>query len=88
MERSSPSWTPSPGIRSVTRGSPLVIVPVLSRTTISVFPVSSRDTAVLNRSPFFAPSPLPTMIATGVASPRAQGQLITSTEIPRARANP
>ena len=72
----------------MTRGSPLVIVPVLSRTTISVFPVSSRDTAVLNRSPFFAPSPLPTMIATGVASPRAQGQLITSTEIPRARANP
>ena len=27
------------------------------------------------------------MMATGVASPRAQGQLITSTEIPLARAN-
>ena len=36
--------------------------------------------------PFFAPSPFPTIIATGVASPRAQGQEITSTEIPRARA--
>ena len=33
-----------------------------------------------------APMPLPTIMATGVASPRAQGQLITSTEIPRARA--
>ena len=32
--------------------------------------------------------PLPTMMATGVASPRAQGQLMTSTEIPRARAKP
>ena len=32
--------------------------------------------------------PLPTMIATGVARPSAQGQLITSTEIPRARAKP
>ena len=55
---------------------------------LSLIHISSRDTAVLNRIPFFAPSPLPTMMATGVASPRAQGQLITSTEIPRARANP
>ena len=32
--------------------------------------------------------PLPTMMATGVARPRAQGQLMTSTEMPRARAKP
>ena len=38
--------------------------------------------------PFFAPIPFPTMIATGVARPSAQGQLITSTEIPLASANP
>ena len=38
--------------------------------------------------PFFAPSPLPTIIATGVASPSAHGQLMTSTEIPRAREYP
>ena len=38
--------------------------------------------------PFFAPIPFPTIIATGVASPNAQGQLITSTEIPLASANP
>ncbi len=38
--------------------------------------------------PFLAPIPFPTIIATGVASPRAHGQLITRTDIPRARANP
>ena len=32
--------------------------------------------------------PLPTMMATGVASPSAQGQLMTSTEIALARAKP
>ena len=32
--------------------------------------------------------PLPTIIATGVASPNAHGQLITNTEIPLAKANP
>ena len=32
--------------------------------------------------------PLPTMIATGVARPSAQGQEMTSTEMPRASAKP
>ena len=64
------------------------MVPVLSSATISIFPASSKDTAVLNKIPFFAPMPLPTIIATGVASPNAHGQLITSTEIPLASANP
>ena len=35
-----------------------------------------------------APMPLPTMMATGVASPNAHGQLTTSTQMPRASANP
>ena len=39
--------TPSAGMMSVTFGSPLVMVPVLSSATIWVLPVSSRDTAVL-----------------------------------------
>ena len=86
MERSSDSLTPSAGTRSVTRGSPLVMVPVLSKATISTFPVSSRETAVLKRIPFFAPIPFPTIMATGVASPKAHGQLMTRTEIPRAKA--
>ena len=72
----------------MTRGSPLVIVPVLSRATICALPVCSRLTAVLNRIPFFAPTPLPTMMATGVASPRAQGQLTTRTVMARASDQP
>ena len=35
-----------------------------------------------------APIPFPTIMATGVASPRAQGQLITSTEMALASAYP
>ena len=38
------------------------------------------------KMPFFAPRPLPTMMATGVARPSAHGQLMTSTEMPRASA--
>ena len=38
--------------------------------------------------PCFAPIPFPTMIATGVASPRAHGQLITRTEMALASAYP
>ncbi len=38
--------------------------------------------------PFFAPMPFPTIIATGVASPSAQGQLMTSTEMALASAKP
>ena len=82
---SSSSLTPSAGMISVTFGSPEVMVPVLSRATMSILPASSREAAVLNRIPFFAPMPLPTMMATGVARPSAQGQLMTSTEMPRAR---
>ena len=64
------------------------MVPVLSSTTICVRPVSSSEAAVLKRMPFFAPTPLPTIMATGVASPSAHGQLITSTDMPRASAYP
>ena len=88
VSKSSCSLIPSTGRISVTFGWPVVIVPVLSKATISTLPASSKDTAVLNKIPFFAPTPLPTIIATGVARPNAQGQLITRTEIPLARANP
>ncbi len=71
---------------SVTRGSPFVIVPVLSKTTIFDFPACSSAAEVLNRIPFFAPIPFPTIIATGVARPSAQGQLTTRTVIARFRA--
>ena len=64
------------------------MVPVLSKATILVLPAFSRAVAFLNKIPLLAPIPLPTIIATGVASPKAQGQLITRTEIPLAKANP
>lgn len=64
------------------------MVPVLSSATICIFPVSSRETAVLNIIPFLAPMPFPTMMATGVASPSAHGQLMTRTEIALASAKP
>jgi hypothetical protein len=37
--------------------------------------------AFLNSTPRFAPSPVPTMIAVGVARPSASGQVITTTVI-------
>ena len=66
----------------------MVIVPVLSNTTTPIRPAPSKASAVLYRIPFRAPTPFPTIIATGVASPSAHGQLITRTEIALAIANP
>ena len=64
---------------SVTRGLPWVRVPVLSTTSTLIFSASSSAAPSLIRIPAFAPWPVPTMIAVGVARPRAQGQAITST---------
>src|SRR5918992_940940 len=76
---SSASVTPSAQTTSVTSGSPLVRVPVLSSTTVSIRAAVSMAMACLNRIPRWAPSPVPIMIAVGVASPRASGQAITTT---------
>ena len=58
------------------------MVPVLSRTTVVTLCVVSSASADLMRIPFTAPRPVPTMMAVGVARPSAQGQLMTSTEMP------
>src|SRR5690606_20375395 len=39
----------------------------------------------LIRIPFAAPTAVPTMMAVGVASPRAQGQLMTTTDMAKSR---
>jgi hypothetical protein len=62
---------------SVTSGFAFVRVPVLSNTTTSISFVFSKVSAVFMRIPFFAHTPVPTIIAVGVARPRAQGQAIT-----------
>ncbi len=78
--RSSSSSIPSV-TTSVTSGSPRVNVPVLSNTIVSTLPAVSRAPPLLMRMPFSAPFPEPTMMAVGVARPRAQGHEITSTEM-------
>ena len=79
--RSSRSSTPSDVYISVTLIFPSVTVPVLSRTAILHLPAASSDAAVLKSIPPDAPLALPAITATGVASPSAQGQLITSTDM-------
>ena len=60
--------------------TPVVTVPVLSRTTVSTWRVDSSTSGPLMRMPSCAPRPVPTSSAVGVARPSAQGQAITSTE--------
>src|SRR3989344_2428667 len=65
----------------VTVGFPSVSVPVLSKiVTLTLLAISSVS-AFLIKIPCSAPLPVPTIIAVGVASPKAQGQAIISTAI-------
>jgi len=73
-------------IISVTSGVPFVSVPVLSKPMACKLEIASNDAADLKRRPRFRPTPLPTMIAVGVASPNAQGQAMTKTAIAAVRA--
>ena len=66
---------------SVTSGLPLVIVPVLSNTIALIWQALSRGSPPLIKIPCSAPLPVPTIMAVGVASPRAQGQAITITAV-------
>ena len=78
--KASISSSPIPAATtSVTSGSPLVRVPVLSITTVSILAIPSRAVAFLNNTPRLAPIPVPTMIAVGVARPRASGHVMTTT---------
>ena len=56
--------------------------------TVVTWLAVSSAWASLKRTPFWAPLPVPTMMAVGVASPRAQGQAMTSTEMNTWRAKP
>ncbi len=57
----------------------MVTVPVLSGTTVSIRRVDSSTSGPLMRMPSWAPRPVPTSSAVGVASPRAHGQAMIST---------
>ncbi len=58
----------------------------MSSTTVLTLCKSSSASADLIRMPYSAPLPVPAIMATGVASPRAQGQEITSTATPAVNA--
>ena len=56
-------------------------VPVLSNTTTSILFSFSKTLALFIKIPLVAPTPVETIIATGVANPKAHGQEITNTAI-------
>ena len=58
---------------------PVVTVPVLSSTIVSTRRVDSSTSGPLIRMPSWAPRPVPTIRAVGVASPRAHGQAMIRT---------
>jgi hypothetical protein len=70
---------PPPAPAPPAAGWPTVSVPVLSKATVSTRCASSSACASLIRMPCCAATPVPAMMAAGVASPSAQGQAITST---------
>nr|WRX71469.1 hypothetical protein [Actinomycetes bacterium] len=76
---SSAPWTSSAGTTSTSSIRPVVTVPVLSRTMVSTTRVDSSTSGPLMSTPSWAPRPVPTSKAVGVASPRAQGQAMIST---------
>lgn len=60
-------------------GVPIVTVPVLSNTTCSTLCAFSSAAPLLINIPLFAPTPVPTITAVGVARPKEQGQAIDKT---------
>ena len=73
------SSAPAASSSATSRGWPTVSVPVLSNATVSTRCATSSACTSLIRMPCCAATPVPAMMAAGVASPRAQGQAITST---------
>ena len=65
---------------SISCMTPVVIVPVLSNTTVSIRRVLCNTSTPLITMPICAARPLPTINAVGVASPSAQGHAMISTE--------
>ena len=89
--RSTSSFSkPTSGCMLLTDMMPVVIVPVLSITMVVIFWVCSSTSGPLISNPIWAPRPVPTSRAVGVASPKAQGQAIisTATAAVNASANP
>ena len=67
---------------------PVVTVPVLSSTIVSMVRVDSSTSGPLITMPSWAPRPVPTSIAVGVARPIAHGQAMISTATAAVNAAP
>ena len=70
---------PDAGTIETTFGLPSVSVPVLSTMSVVTFSSVSNASACLINTPAFAPRPAATIMAMGVANPRAHGHAIMST---------
>ena len=75
----SSASSPVAAVTSMTDMRPVVTVPVLSSAMVSTRRVDSSTSGPVMRMPSWAPRPVPTMRAVGVASPSAQGQAMMST---------
>ncbi len=84
--RSNSSRVASNGTASTSRIRPSVTVPVLSSTIVVIRRVCSSTSGPLIRIPIWAPRPVPTISAVGVASPIAQGQAMIRTATAAANA--
>ena len=71
--------SPSAAVTDMSSMRPVVTVPVLSRTTVSTLRVFSSTSGPRMSTPSWAPRPVPTSRAVGVARPSAHGQAMIST---------
>src|SRR5690625_1243842 len=69
-------------LKSVTTGTPLVNVPVLSNAIAFKAPISSKYTPPFTSTPFLAAFPIAETIEIGVEITNAQGQPTTNTAKP------
>ncbi len=77
--------TPLSGARRLTASSPVVSVPVLSKTKALIFAANSMSATFLMRIPRRAAADSAATIAVGVARMKAQGQLKMMTEMTLSR---
>ena len=78
---------PAAAATPLTTCAPLVRVPVLSNRTVSIERIRSRASRSLTRMPACADTAVDNEITSGIASPRACGQAMTSTVTVRTTAS-
>ena len=72
---------PCKAVNWVTVISPVVSVPVLSNTSVSISLLACKASIFLTNTPISAARATPAMVESGIAKPSAQGQAIISTVV-------